>query len=32
MNEEKIKQVTTKSPIRVAASRKSYQERMLKMN
>ena len=28
---EDIKQVTTKNPIRVAASKKSYQERMLKM-
>ena len=32
MNEEKIKQVTKiKNPKRVAASKKSYQERMLKM-
>ena len=32
MNEERIKQVTKiKNPKRVAASKKSYQERMLKM-
>ena len=28
---EEIKQVTTKNPIPVAASKKSYQQRMLKM-
>ena len=28
---EEIKQVTTKNPIRVAPSKKSYHERMLKM-
>ena len=32
MNQEKIKQVTKiKNPMRVAASKKSYHERMLKM-
>ena len=31
MNQEKIKQVTTKNPKRVAASKKSYEERMEKM-
>ena len=31
MNQEKIKQVKTKNPKRVAASKKSYEERMLKM-
>ena len=31
MNQEKIKQVTTKNPKRVEASKKSYEERMLKM-
>ena len=30
MNQEKIKQVTTKNPKRVAASKKSYEERMEK--
>ena len=31
MNQEKIKQVTTKNPKRVAASKKSYEERMEKI-